>query len=657
MRSNHAQNSLTLTAILLSALMFIVPVGTMAQAPEFTAASTGLPTDGSYSFVNCADMNKDGKNDIIAGADQYPSAKTHGLYVWTGDGASWTKSSDGLPTDNNYGGTGIGDLNKDGNPDIVAAFESTWSGGAAKGVGVWLGSGGVGGLSFTAGTGPVTTGSYDSAFVADIDKDGSLDIVGGAQSGIKVWLGNGGGGGSLVWTEKSQGLPTSGEYTGVTAGDVDGDGDLDIAAGNYGGNGVDVWTRNADGSWAAANDGLTDSGTSFHVAFADFNKDSKLDLVTSFRGQGIHLYLGNGGAQGAMKWTESRDGLPTSGGDYQQLGVDDIDGDGNLDILAAYSSGGLHLWKGNGGSGGTLSFTEASGNLPDADTYYGAAFCKINSDNTPDIIGGTWEKGISAWTTSLGPTDVTPPGQVSDLAAMAVGHQNAKLTWTAVGDDGSTGTAAKYDIRYSSSEIKGQNDFNGAFQVDNEPKPQAAGAKESYTVTGLSANSTYYFAVMVYDDGNNPSLLSNVASAKTGAAPANPKPPTITGLTPANNSVVLGIVVVTVTFMDPDNDVNELVITIDGTVVDSKTGVSSPNTFSWDTKNATPKVENGDHIVKVSVKDKAGLTAFTYATYKVSNKTKTKHHEGFIPGFEPIILVAAAAVALAIIGKKGRKDN
>jgi phosphatidylethanolamine-binding protein (PEBP) family uncharacterized protein len=51
-----------------------------------------------------------------------------------------------------------------------------------------------------------------------------------------------------------------------------------------------------------------------------------------------------------------------------------------------------------------------------------------------------------------------------------------------------------------------------AANVKDEPAPQAPGAKESFTVSGVPAGAKY-FAVLVFDDSSNRSVLSNVAEA------------------------------------------------------------------------------------------------------------------------------------------------
>ena len=81
-------------------------------------------------------------------------------------------------------------------------------------------------------------------------------------------------------------------------------------------------------------------------------------------------------------------------------------------------------------------------------------------------------------------TDATPPDAVSDLATGTVTATSVQLSWTAPGDDGATGTATTYDIRYSTSTIT-EGNWASATQANGEPSPQVAGSSESFTVTGL----------------------------------------------------------------------------------------------------------------------------------------------------------------------------
>ena len=114
------------------------------------------------------------------------------------------------------------------------------------------------------------------------------------------------------------------------------------------------------------------------------------------------------------------------------------------------------------------------------------------------------------------PVDATAPAAVANLAAGSATTSTITLTWTAPGDDGSTGTAASYDIRYSTSAINAGN-WASATQVTGEPAPAAAGTNQNMTVTGLTSNTTYYFAIKTSDEVSNVSSLSNIASQATAS--------------------------------------------------------------------------------------------------------------------------------------------
>jgi hypothetical protein len=107
-----------------------------------------------------------------------------------------------------------------------------------------------------------------------------------------------------------------------------------------------------------------------------------------------------------------------------------------------------------------------------------------------------------------------PPAAITALAASTSGQTSVTLTWVAPGDDSVTGTATTYDIRYSTSPITSGN-WSSAVQVNGETAPKVAGSAETFTVTGLSMSTTYYFAIKTADEVPNWSGLSNVISKAT----------------------------------------------------------------------------------------------------------------------------------------------
>lgn len=111
--------------------------------------------------------------------------------------------------------------------------------------------------------------------------------------------------------------------------------------------------------------------------------------------------------------------------------------------------------------------------------------------------------------------DTIPPNTVHDLGVFPGAAQgSAILTWTAPGDDSTSGRATAYDIRYAEfSLVSGQ--WQTASPVADPPVPKLAGQTDSCTVTGLSPGTTYYFAVKAVDSASNWSGLSNVATYTT----------------------------------------------------------------------------------------------------------------------------------------------
>ncbi|MFH1686363.1 MAG: leucine-rich repeat domain-containing protein [bacterium] len=125
---------------------------------------------------------------------------------------------------------------------------------------------------------------------------------------------------------------------------------------------------------------------------------------------------------------------------------------------------------------------------------------------------GNWSE-ISNVVSST-PFDTIAPTAVSDLQVLTTSGTSVALTWTATGDDGLVGTAAAYDLRYATTPITAAN-FSQANAVAGLPLPSATGAEETFTVTGLTEQTPYYFAIKVVDEAGNRSNVSNVIAATT----------------------------------------------------------------------------------------------------------------------------------------------
>jgi hypothetical protein len=97
------------------------------------------------------------------------------------------------------------------------------------------------------------------------------------------------------------------------------------------------------------------------------------------------------------------------------------------------------------------------------------------------------------------------------LEPRAAAALNVTLHWTATGDDGVTGTATQYDLRYSLSPITAQN-FTSAIAIAGVPAPRPAGSSETFIASNLPNVSLLYIALRVRDEAGNWSPISNVVS-------------------------------------------------------------------------------------------------------------------------------------------------
>jgi hypothetical protein len=112
-------------------------------------------------------------------------------------------------------------------------------------------------------------------------------------------------------------------------------------------------------------------------------------------------------------------------------------------------------------------------------------------------------------------SDTTPPAAILDLVATAGSTSGTvDLSWTAPGDDGTTGTATSYIVRYWDYPIGTELGWASATDVDGEPTSQAAGNIEAMRISGLTPGQTYYFMVRAEDEVGNLSSLGNSPSAE-----------------------------------------------------------------------------------------------------------------------------------------------
>ena len=340
-------------------------------------------------------------------------------------------------------GLAVGDLNHDGNLDVVTSSYLDRT--------VRLSSG-IGGGAWAHGN--ITTSLHSPSFLAvgDLDGDGDGDIVVGQSQDIPfaspypaeeaelLWLRNpvNGGGG---WTVHAVAFLINDGIRSVVAADIDGDGDLDIGAGHGFTSGGYAWFENdgtpADGVWTAhqidsiannpsdltavdldgdgdldylvadgsnhtvrwfENDNGSGSAWTVHtvdpdlsgatsVKAADINGDGVLDLIaTGFSGNRVAWYERSGAT-----WTRHTISL-IGGGPTEVL---DFDHDGDMDIVVA-AEGRNELWwfenmVGDGSDWTPRMIESAIGQPMDL------AVADVDGDGDPDIVAGRYDDDLVSW--------------------------------------------------------------------------------------------------------------------------------------------------------------------------------------------------------------------------------------------------------------------
>ena len=112
------------------------------------------------------------------------------------------------------------------------------------------------------------------------------------------------------------------------------------------------------------------------------------------------------------------------------------------------------------------------------------------------------------------------PADIMDLEAVNVGSSSAQFKWTAPGADGLVEPATSYDFRMATSSITLAT-WGTKARVLGTPTPGQPGTQETFTLTGLTPSTAYYFAIRGVDSLGVLSQFFNIV-ATTTLASGNP---------------------------------------------------------------------------------------------------------------------------------------
>jgi len=325
----------------------------VGQFTVATAPATGLFVPGSDPAVGqgpvtvaTGDVDGDGDLDLLTanfGGSSVSVRLNNGQGVF-GGGSTVALAGD-------VRSLALGDIDGDGDLDLLSP---DYSNGTGTTVNVRFNNGqGV----FSGGQQVATgIGAYGVA-LGDVDGDGDLDMLATSTTissgAVSVNLNNGQG----VFTSY-QTVPVGANSLNLVLGDVDNDGDLDLLTGNANANTVSVRLNNGQGMFGGGST-VPVAGPPITIALGDVDGDYDLDVLTAnpfINGTvSVRLNNGQGGFGGG---SEVPVGNTATNGCYG-VALGDVEGDGDLDLLATDANGGgpstvvVRLNDGRGQFGGS----------------------------------------------------------------------------------------------------------------------------------------------------------------------------------------------------------------------------------------------------------------------------------------------------------------
>lgn len=479
-------------------------VPTFAGNPGITTSSFATRTDvvngvtGSRS-VELADFDEDGKVDISVIA---ASSDRLNQYKNTSTPTSFS-ASNFLSTTNNITGAQpwqhvVADFDNDGKLDMAVtnANSNTLS--------VFRNTTSLNSITNALKV-DFTTGSLPYGIAAgDIDGDGYVDLVvtNLSSNSISVFK-NTSIGSSINFAAKVD-FTTLVQPIAVVVTELDGDGKTDIMVSNFGSNQLSYF-RNISSTGVininslSARSDISSGISPFSISSADIDGDGKNDIVVpNYSGNDISV-IRNTSTGGTISFASSQSFATQSA--PSNVGFGDVDGDGKADLLVTnQSSNSISVYKNNSTSG-TITLTTPV-NIAHAGGPISLVLGDMNNDSRPDLVVAN-NTGNSVSVLLNNTVAPSPTTASTNLVLSAITANSITLNWNngngsrriVVARASSAVNAQPIDgAEYTANSIFGNGTMIGTnnFVVYN-------GIGSSVTVTGLNANTNYIFTVYEFN--------------------------------------------------------------------------------------------------------------------------------------------------------------
>jgi hypothetical protein len=409
-------------------------------APAVTFASGQIP-----NAVSVADVNGDGKPDLVVANQGTNTVSVLLNTTATGDASVPSFAAQQQFTDANLNAVTAADVNGDGKPDLIMAN----SGNNTVSVLPNTTPPGAVSTSFATMQNFGTGNGTDSVTTADVNGDGKRDIIvaNSSDGTVSVLLNTAAPGVSIPTFATQQTFSAGIEPNNVTAADLNGDGRPDIVVTDDLQHTVVVLLNTtAPGntllSFTPQQAFLSGSNRPNSVAIADVNGDGKSDLIMATQGNdsnNISVLLNTTAPGATTPSFAAAQTFATGSGNPNFITTADINGDGKSDLVATNGGNAVSLLLNTTAPGTmTLSFAAAqSFSTPNGPSSVSAV--DIDGDGRPDLIVSNSAFAIPSNTVSVLLNTTAPGASAPSFAtqqAFATGEYPHSAIATDINSDG-----------------------------------------------------------------------------------------------------------------------------------------------------------------------------------------------------------------------------